>query len=95
MSSRRRTVRRRTVRRRKSSGGGCNNPTMPLPASTNPAAAPAIAGGRRKTRKMHKGASDWNKLVMKVYKEMKAKDKNVKLGAAMKRAAEMKRKGQA
>jgi hypothetical protein len=44
---------------------------------------------------MHKGASDWNKLVMKVYKEMKAEDKNVKLGAAMKRAAEMKRKGQA
>jgi hypothetical protein len=88
--------RRRTVRRRKSSGGAsCRNAAAPLPPSTNPAAAPAIAGGRRKTRKMHKGASDWNKLVMKVYKEMKAEDKNVKLGAAMKRAAEMKRKGQA
>lgn len=51
-------------------------------------------GGRRKTRKMSHGASDWNKKVMKVYKEMKAKDPNVKLGAAMKRASELKRKGE-
>ena len=93
MSPRRRTVRRR--RNKTSGGAGCPMANAPLPAATNAAKAPAIAGGRRKTRKMHKGASDWNKLVMKVYKEMKAKDKNVKLGAAMKRAAEMKRKGQA
>ena len=92
MSPRRSTVRRR---RNKTSGGSCKFANAPLPASANAAKAPAIAGGRRKTRKMHKGASDWNKLVMKVYKEMKAEDKNVKLGAAMKRAAEMKRKGMA
>lgn len=51
-------------------------------------------GGRRKTRKMSKGASEWNKKVMEVYREMKKKDKNVRLGAAMKKAAELKRKGQ-
>lgn len=50
-------------------------------------------GGRRKTRKLSKGASNWNKQVMKVYKEMKAANPNVKLGEAMKRAAELKRKG--
>jgi hypothetical protein len=93
MSPRRTTVRRR--RNKTSGGAGCKFANAPIPASANAALAPAIAGGRRKTRKMHKGASDWNKLVMKVYKEMKAKDNNVKLGAAMKRAAEMKRKGMA
>jgi hypothetical protein len=50
-------------------------------------------GGRRKTRKMSKGASEWNKKMMEVYRDMKKKDPNVKLGAAMKKAAEMKRKG--
>ncbi len=48
-------------------------------------------GGKRK---LSRGASDWHKSVMKVYKEMKAHDPSVKLGAAMKRAAELKRKGQ-
>jgi hypothetical protein len=51
-------------------------------------------GGRRKTRKMSKGASEWNKKVMEVYREMKKKDSSVRLGAAMKKAAELKRKGQ-
>jgi hypothetical protein len=51
-------------------------------------------GGKRKTRKMSKGASNWQQQVMKVYKEMKAKDKNVKLGDAMKRCSELKKKGQ-
>ena len=45
------------------------------------------------TRKAGKRAlSPWNKLVMKVYREMKAKDKNVKFGAALKAAS--KRKGE-
>ena len=50
-------------------------------------------GGRRKTRKMSKGASAWHKQMMEVYRDMKKKDPNVKLGAAMKKAAEMKKKG--
>ena len=51
-------------------------------------------GGRRKTRKMAKGASDWNKKVMAIYKDMKKNDPNVKLGDAMRRASELKKKGQ-
>jgi hypothetical protein len=50
--------------------------------------------GKRKTRKMSKGASEWNKKVMELYKDMKKKDSNVKLGDAMKRASQMKKKGQ-
>jgi len=51
-------------------------------------------GGKRKTRRMAKGPSDWNKKVMEVYRDMKKKDKSVKLGAAMKRASEMKKRGE-
>lgn len=51
-------------------------------------------GGRRKTRKLSKGASDWNKAVMRVYKEMKAANKDTKFGDALKRASELKKKGQ-
>ncbi len=53
-----------------------------------------VNGGKRKTRKMSKGASEWNKKVMEVYRDMKKKDKNVRLGEAMKKAAELKRKGE-
>jgi hypothetical protein len=42
------------------------------------------------TRKGKRGASPWMALVMKIYHEMKAKDKNVKLGAAMKAAKKRK-----
>lgn len=52
------------------------------------------AGGRRKTRKLSRGASDWNKAVMRVYKEMKAANKDTKFGDALKRASELKKKGQ-
>lgn len=51
-------------------------------------------GGKNKTRKSRGGASDWNKKVMEIYKKMKKEDPNVKLGAAMKRASELKKKGQ-
>lgn len=51
-------------------------------------------GGKRKTRRMAKGPSEWNKKVMEVYRDMKKKDKSVKLGAAMKRASEMKKRGE-
>lgn len=47
-----------------------------------------------KTRRMAKGPSDWNKKVMEVYRDMKKKDKSVRLGAAMKRASEMKKRGE-
>jgi hypothetical protein len=68
--------------------------------------APLTSGGRRRTRKgsfksrkssrkMSKGASSWNQLVMKVYKELKAKNKNVKLGEAMREASRRKKRGQA
>ena len=50
-------------------------------------------GGKRTTRKMPKGASKWNELVMKVYKDLKKKDPNVKLGAAMKEASRRKKRG--
>ena len=50
-------------------------------------------GKKRATRKMGKGASKWNELVMKVYKDLKKKDPNVKLGAAMKEASRRKKRG--
>ena len=47
----------------------------------------------RRARGSKKGSlklSPWNKLVMKVYREMKAKDKGVKFGDALKAAAKRK-----
>ncbi len=46
----------------------------------------------RKTRR-GRGLSPWNEAVMRVYKEMKAKDKNVKFGAALKEASRRKKAG--
>ena len=42
---------------------------------------------KSKKRKAGKKASAWNKYMMSVYREMKKKNKDVKLGAAMKEAA--------
>jgi hypothetical protein len=50
--------------------------------------------GKRSTRKLSNGASNWQSKVMKIYKEMKAKNSKTKLGDAMKRASELKKKGQ-
>ena len=50
-------------------------------------------GKKRGTRKMGKGASKWNELVMKVFREMRQKDKTVKLGAAMTEASRRKKRG--
>jgi hypothetical protein len=47
-----------------------------------------------KTRKTKGGASDWNKKVMEIYRELKKKNPAVKLGAAMKEASRRKKKGQ-
>lgn len=52
-------------------------------------------GGRRKgTRKLGKKASAWHQSVMKVYKDMKKADPSTKLMDAMKKAAQLKKKGQ-
>jgi len=91
------------TRRNKNRGGSRKNRN-----NTGSSNNTAVSGGKRKrasTRKLSKGASNWQqavikgastwqKSVMKVYKEMKAKNPNVKLGEAMKKAAELKRKGQ-
>jgi len=47
---------------------------------------------RSKTKK-GKGASDWNKKMMKVYHEMKRKDSSVRLCDAMRKASDMRKKG--
>ena len=50
-------------------------------------------GGRRKTARKGKSSrkgTPWTRFVKKIYDEMKRKDKNVKLGAAMKEASRRK-----
>ena len=42
---------------------------------------------KKGTKKAKRAPSAWNKLVMSVYKEMKAKNKDVKFGDALKEAA--------
>ena len=46
-----------------------------------------MKGGAKKTRKL----SSWNLLVMKTFKEMKAKDKNVSFSDALKEASRRKK----
>jgi hypothetical protein len=48
----------------------------------------------RKTRKMSKGASTWNQKMMTVYREMKRKNPNVRLGEAMKEASRRNKRGE-
>lgn len=50
-------------------------------------------GGKRKTHKMSKGADTWREGVMRVYKEMKAKNANTKFGDALKEASKRKKAG--
>jgi hypothetical protein len=82
-------------RSRKNKGGACG---MNKQEGGNKAAQAGgkdkKEGGKRKTRRMAKGPSDWNKKVMEVYRDMKKKDSSVKLGAAMKRASQMKKRGE-
>ncbi len=78
-------------RRRKSMKGGADAPGM---SASNAGAVPAPAteqsGGRRrrgkKTRKMSSGADKWRQHMMKVYREMKARNPATKLGDAMRAA---------
>ena len=46
-----------------------------------------VRSAKRSTRKISK----WTAFVKKIYQEMKKKDKNVKLGAAMKEASRLKK----
>lgn len=52
-----------------------------------------LGGKRRKTRKMSKGASNWNKKVMEVYRELKKKNPATKLGDAMRECSRRKKRG--
>ena len=75
-------------------GAAPNPPTAQPPM---PPAGGAQKGGRRKggkTRKLSKGARAWTQAVTKIYRQMKAKDKTVKLRDAMKRASVLKKRGQ-
>lgn len=49
--------------------------------------------GKRKTHKMSKGADSWREGVMRVYKEMKAKNANFKFSDALKEASKRKKAG--
>jgi hypothetical protein len=69
-----------------------------------PSCSAKFEGGRRKSRrhgkkgaktaKKGKGPSEWNKKVMEIYRKMKKSNPSVKLGAAMKEASRLKKKGQ-
>ena len=49
--------------------------------------------GGKKTRKVSKGASDWNKKVMEVYRELKKKNPMTRLGDAMRECSKRKKRG--
>ena len=69
-----------------------SNANSAKPNSNN--AKPSAEGGKRKTRKMAKGPSDWNKKVMTVYHEMKKKNPATKLGDAMRECSKRKKRGE-
>jgi hypothetical protein len=64
-------------------------PAVPAVPSPNN----SIKGGKSKTRKVSKGASDWNKKVMEVYRELKKKNPATKLGDAMRECSKRKKRG--
>jgi hypothetical protein len=80
-------TRRNKNNKNKMNGGGTCGGDNGMPKVT-------MGGKRRKTRKMAKGASDWNKKVMEIYHMLKKKNPATKLGDAMKHAAALKKKGQ-
>ena len=63
------------------------------PAPAVPSPNNSIKGGKSKTRKVSKGASDWNKKVMEVYRELKKKNPFTKLGDAMRECSKRKKRG--
>jgi hypothetical protein len=89
--------RKRSTRRKR--GGASSLAATAAPVNDQVPAAPAVAvpapvkGGKRKTRKVSKGASDWNKKVMEVYRELKKKNPATKLGDAMRECSKRKKRG--
>ena len=71
---------RRNKNKNKNGGGGCG--------LTKP-----IGGGKRKTRKQSKGASSWVQGVMRVFKELKAKNPAARFRDALKEASKRKKAG--
>jgi hypothetical protein len=96
--------RKRSTRRKRGGADAPNVPAAPnapnapnvpsaTPNTTRAPNAPATTGGKRKTRKVSKGASDWNKKVMEVYRELKKKNPATKLGDAMRECSKRKKRG--
>lgn len=85
---------------KKNNAANAANATKKNNAANAPANAPAAVGGKRKgkgkthKRKLSQGAMTWQKSVMAVYRELKAKNPSTKLKDAMKEAARRKKKGQ-
>ena len=73
-------------RSRKNKGGACMN-------KQEGGNKDKKEGGKRKTRRMAKGPSDWNKKVMEVYRELKKKNPATKLGDAMRECSKRKKRG--
>jgi hypothetical protein len=71
----------KTRRNKKMKGGQCG--MMPK----------IVTGGKRKTRKQSKGATTWVQSVMRVFKELKAKNPATKFGDALKEASKRKKSG--
>jgi hypothetical protein len=67
-----------TRRNKKTNGGTCGA---------------RLNGGKRKTRKQSKGASSWVQSVMRVFKELKAKNPATKFRDALKEASKRKKAG--
>jgi hypothetical protein len=81
-------------RSRKNKGGACGMNKQEGGKKAQAGGKDKQEGGKRKTRRMAKGPSDWNKKVMEVYRDMKKKDSSTKLGDAMRRASQMKKRGE-
>ncbi len=67
-----------------------NNTAAPAapaaPATNNTGAANQTGGRRRKSHKLSSGAAKWRDHMMKVYREMKSRNPNTRLGDAMRAA---------
>jgi len=90
--------RKRSTRRKRGGASSLAATAAPVNAPVAPVApaaapAPVKTGGKRKTRKVSKGASDWNKKVMEVYRELKKKNPATKLGDAMRECSKRKKRG--
>ena len=91
-------VKNKTRRNKTSGGSSCG---MKLTGGSS--CGMKLEGGKRrktnskrKTNKTHKtsnGANTWREGVMRVYKEMKAKNANIKFGDALKEASKRKKAG--